>query len=275
MYTGKSMATLSYRTLFISDTHLGLKAARTEYLLDFLKHIECENLYLVGDIFDIWKIKTGWHWPSINNEIIRRVIEMARRGTRVIYVPGNHDELFRAYQEFHFSGIDVRKEVVHRTVAGKRFLVLHGDEFDVVVMHNKWLAHLGTGAYDLLLWLNRWFNVIRRKLGFGYWSLSAYLKNQVKEAVKYIGNFEQAVIQTARERGMDGVICGHIHHAVIADFDGITYANCGDWVESCTALAEQADGSLQLIHWSDESLQLLDETIYANSDSDGRVASTS
>ena len=269
------MATLSYRTLFISDTHLGLRAARSEYLLDFLKHIECETLYLVGDIFDIWKMKTGWHWPMINNEIIRRVMDMTRRGTRVIYVPGNHDELFRAYQEFHFSGIDVRKEVVHRTANGQRFLVLHGDEFDVVVMHNKWLAHLGSGAYDLLLWLNRWFNFIRRRLGFGYWSLSAYLKKQVKEAVKYIGNFEQAVILAARERGMDGVICGHIHHAVITEFDDITYANCGDWVESCTAVAEQADGSLHLIHWSDESLQLLDNTVYENSNSDGRVASTS
>jgi UDP-2,3-diacylglucosamine pyrophosphatase LpxH len=269
------MAKLRYRSLFISDTHLGLKAARTEYLLDFLIHVECETLYLVGDIFDIWKMKTGWHWPSTNNEIIRRVMDMTRQGTRVIYVPGNHDELFRAYQEFHFSGIDVRKHVVHRTANGQRFLVLHGDEFDVVVMHNKWLAHLGSGAYDLLLWLNRWFNFLRRKLGFGYWSLSAYLKNQVKEAVKYIGNFEQAVILAARERGMDGVICGHIHHAVITDFDGITYANCGDWVESCTALAEQPDGSLQLIHWSDESLQLLDKTAYANSNSDGRVASTS
>jgi UDP-2,3-diacylglucosamine pyrophosphatase LpxH len=269
------MATLSYRSLFISDTHLGLKAARTEYLLDFLKHIECETLYLVGDIFDIWKMKTGWHWPSINNEIVRRVMDMTRQGTRVIYVPGNHDELFRAYEEFHFSGIDVRKEVVHRTADGRRLLVLHGDEFDVVVMNNKWLAHLGSGAYDLLLWLNHWFNFTRRKLGFGYWSLSAYLKKQVKEAVKYIGNFEQAVILAARERGMDGVICGHIHHAVITDFDGITYANCGDWVESCTALAEQPDGSLQLIRWSDESLQLLDKTIDAHSNSDGRVASTS
>jgi UDP-2,3-diacylglucosamine pyrophosphatase LpxH len=271
------MATLSYRTVFISDTHLGLRAARTEYLLDFLNHIECENLYLVGDIFDIWKLKSGWHWPAINNEIIRRLMAMARNGTRISYIPGNHDELFREYQEFHFSGIDVRKEVIHETRDGRRFLIMHGDEFDYVVMNNKWLAHLGSGAYDLLLWLNRWFNFARRKLDFGYWSLSAYLKNQVKKAVTYISNFEQAVVHAARERKVDGVICGHIHHAVITDFDGITYANCGDWVESCTALAEDADGSLQLIRWADESLQRLDETETANAncDSDGRLVSTS
>ncbi|MDJ0807419.1 MAG: UDP-2,3-diacylglucosamine diphosphatase [Gammaproteobacteria bacterium] len=271
------MATLSYESVFISDTHLGLRAARTEYLLDFLKHIECKTLYLVGDIFDIWKMKTGWHWPSINNEIIRRVMEMARQGTRVVYIPGNHDELFREYQEFHFTGIDVCMEVIHEARDGRQYLVMHGDEFDCVVMSNKWLAHLGSGAYDLLLWLNRWFNFARRKLGFGYWSLSAYLRHQVKEAVKYIGNYEQAVIHEARERQMDGVICGHIHHAVITDFEGITYANCGDWVESCTALAEETDGSLHLIRWADESLQRLDnsETANANCDSDGRVVSTS
>lgn len=271
------MAILSYRSIFLSDTHLGLRAARTEYLLDFLKHVECDNLYLVGDIFDIWKMKTGWYWPSINNEIIRQVMDMARSGTRVIFIPGNHDELFRAYQAFHFSGIDVRQEMVHQSSDGRRYLVLHGDEFDCVVMNNRWLAHLGSGAYDLLLWLNRWFNVARRTLGFGYWSLSAYLKNQVKEAVKYIGNFEKAVIHAARERNMDGVICGHVHHAVITDLDGITYANCGDWVESCTALAESGDGSLQLIRWANDSLQLLDktETANAHSHSDGRVVSTS
>jgi UDP-2,3-diacylglucosamine pyrophosphatase LpxH len=271
------MATLSFRTIFLSDIHLGLRASRTEYLLDFLKHTECETLYLVGDIFDVWKMKSGWHWPSINNEIIRLVLDKAKGGTRVVYVPGNHDELFRDYLDFHFSGVDVCKEVVHTTEDGKRFLVLHGDEFDCVVMNNKWLAHLGSWAYDLLLGLNSWFNLLRRKLGFGYWSLSAYLKNQVKEAVQYIGNFEEAVVHAARERDMDGVICGHIHHAVISDFNGVTYANCGDWVESCTALAEEEDGSLRLIRWSEESLQLLDETetVYANCDSDRRVASTS
>ncbi len=269
------MTTLRYKSLFLSDTHLGLRAAKTEYLRDFLKHSECDALYLVGDIFDVWKMKAGLHWPAINNEIVRLVIDKARRGTRVIYVPGNHDELFRDYLNFYFSGVDVRREAIHRTADGKRFLVLHGDEFDCVVMNNKWLAHLGSHAYDLLLGLNRWFNLIRRRLGFRYWSLSAYLKQQVKEAVKYVGNFEQAVIHAARERDMDGVICGHIHHAVISDFDGVTYANCGDWVESCTALAEEPDGRLRLIHWADESRQLLDqhEDDYAHSDRNGRLVS--
>ncbi len=271
------MTTLRYKSLFISDTHLGLRAARSEYLLDFLKHNESETLYLVGDIFDIWKMKSGWHWPAINNEIVRLVLDKAKQGTRVIYVPGNHDELFRNYLSFDFSGVEVCKEAVHETTDGKRLLVLHGDEFDCVVMNNKWLAHFGSGAYDLLLWLNRWFNRIRRRFGFRYWSLSAYLKKQVKEAVKYIGNFESAVIHAVRERQMDGVICGHIHHAIISDFNGITYANCGDWVESCTAMAEDPDGSLRLIRWVDDSMQLLDqkEDDYAHSDHNGRLASTS
>lgn len=192
-------------------------------------------------------------------------------------MPGNHDELLCDYLHLLFSGIDIQREVVHQTADNRRFLVLHGDEFDGVVMSNKWLAHLGSGAYDLLLWLNRWFNLARRRMGFGYWSLSAFLKQQVKKAMQYIGNFEQAVIHTARERGLDGVICGHIHHAVINDLEGLTYANCGDWVESCTALAEEPDGTLKLIHWIDQSMQLLDgkEQHYADSDSDGRVVPTS
>ncbi|MEW8231558.1 MAG: UDP-2,3-diacylglucosamine diphosphatase [Candidatus Thiodiazotropha endolucinida] len=270
------MATLHYKSLFISDTHLGLRASRTEYLLDFLKHTDSDNLYLVGDIIDFWKMRSGWYWPAINNEIIQQIIAKAKRGTRVVYVPGNHDELLRDYLNFHLSGIEIRKEVIHTTQDNRRFLILHGDEFDGVVLNNKWLAHLGSDAYDLLLWLNRWFNVARRRLGFGYWSLSAYLKNQVKEAVKYIGNFEQAVIHTVHERNLDGVICGHIHHAVISDIAGLTYANCGDWVESCTALAEEPDGSLKLIRWVDESMNLLDEKekTHAHSNSDGRLVST-
>ena len=177
------------------------------------------------------------------------------------------------YHAFHCAGIDVRPEVEHRTADGRRFLVLHGDEFDCVVMNNRWLAVLGSGAYDLLLWMNRWFNALRHRLGFGYWSLSAFLKRQVKEAVKYIGNYEAAVVKAARDRDMDGVICGHIHHAVITELDGITYANCGDWVESCTALAEEPDGTLRLIHWADESFRLLDEEQQtdAHSNSDGRL----
>ncbi|MET0069009.1 MAG: UDP-2,3-diacylglucosamine diphosphatase [Candidatus Thiodiazotropha sp.] len=252
------MTTLRYKSLFISDTHLGLRASRTEYLLDFLKHTDSDNLYLVGDILDFWKMRSGWYWPNINNEIVHQIIAKAKRGTRVVYVPGNHDEVMRDYFNFHVSGIEIQKEVIHTTADNKRLLILHGDEFDGVVMNNKWLAHLGSDAYDLLLWLNRWFNIARRRLGFGYWSLSAYLKNQVKEAVKYIGNYEEAVIHTVRERNLDGVICGHIHHAVINEMDGLVYANCGDWVESCTALAEAPDGSLKLIRWVEDSMRLLE-----------------
>lgn len=253
------MAGIQYKTLFISDTHLGLRSAKSEYLLDFLRHTECEQLYLVGDIIDGWKMKSGWYWPAVNNEIVRLVMKKASRGTRVIYVPGNHDEALREHLDINVAGIEVVGEAVHQAADGRRFLVMHGDEFDGVVMNNQWLAHLGSWSYDVLLWLNRWFNVVRRRLGFGYWSLSAYLKNQVKEAVKYIGNFEEAVIKAGRERDMDGVICGHIHHAVITEFDGTVYANCGDWVESCTALAEEEDGSLRLIRWVDESVQMLDD----------------
>ena len=267
------MTRLEYRTVWISDTHLGLKETRAEFLLDFLRHTRCDRLYLVGDIIDVWKMRSGLYWPAINNEIFRTIMRMAREGAEVIYVPGNHDEVFRDYLELFFGGVRIAGEVEHVSADGKRYLVLHGDEFDYVVMHNKWLAHIGSGAYDLLLWVNRWFNFVRRKMGLKYWSLSAYLKNKVKEAVKYIGNYEEAVVRAARERNMDGVICGHIHQAALTRFQEITYANCGDWVESCTALAERADGSIQLIHWAEESARLLDElNRYADCTDNGRMA---
>jgi UDP-2,3-diacylglucosamine pyrophosphatase LpxH len=269
------MARLDYETIWISDTHLGLKEARSEFLLDFLRHASCRKLYLVGDIIDIWKMRSGLYWPAINNEIVRTIMRMTREGTEVIYVPGNHDEAFRDYLDLFFGGVKIEGEAEHVAADGKRYLVLHGDEFDYVVMHNKWLAHIGSGAYDMLLWMNRWFNYARRKMGLSYWSLSAYLKGKVKEAVKYIGNYEEAVMRAARERDMDGVVCGHIHQAALHQLDDITYANCGDWVESCTALVEESDGALRLIHWVDESAQLLDElNQYANCPDNGRVAAT-
>jgi UDP-2,3-diacylglucosamine pyrophosphatase LpxH len=252
------MQPVTYRTIFISDTHLGLKAARTEYLYDFLKHTESETLYLVGDIIDLWKLRRGWHWPEINNRIIRLVMEKAKKGTRVVYVPGNHDEFFRDYLDLYFAGIHMTPRAEHFTEDGRKLLILHGDEFDAVTMNNKWIAKLGSEAYDLLIALNHWFNWTRRKLGFGYWSLSRHIKHKVKEAVNYISNFEEAVVHAARQHGADGVVCGHIHHAIIADYEGIEFANCGDWVESCTALAEQEDGSLRLIHWLGESAELID-----------------
>lgn len=263
---GTDLSTLAFRSLFLSDIHLGLRASRVEALLDLLRYAEFEQLYLVGDIIDFWKVRSGWHWPAINNELIRLIMGRARRGARVIYVPGNHDELFRDYLGSHFAGVDIVPRAVHKTADGRRFLVTHGDEFDCVVMNSRWLARLGSDAYNVLLWANGWFNTVRRKLGFGYWSLAGYLKHRVKEAVKYIGSYEEAVVHAAREADMDGVICGHIHRATITDFDGVLYANCGDWVESCTALAEDADGNLRLIHWLDESFQLLDEVQQSDAD---------
>lgn len=269
------MQPVTYRTIWLSDIHLGLKASRTEYLYDFLQHTESEYLYLVGDIIDLWKAKRGWHWPEINNRIVRLIMDKARRGTKVIYVPGNHDEFFRDYVDLYFAGIHITPRAEHVTEDGKRLLILHGDEFDAVTLNNKWVAKLGSEAYDMLIVLNHWFNWIRRKLGFGYWSLSKHIKHKVKEAVSYIGNFEQAVVHAARQHGADGVVCGHIHHAVIAEYEEIRYANCGDWVESCTALAEEEDGSLRLIHWVEESAELIDaRQEYENRNRDRRVVAT-
>ena len=266
------MAILRYRSIWLSDIHLGTRDARTEYLYDFLRHTDSDYLYLVGDIIDVWKLRSRWHWPQINNDIMRLVMKKAGKGTRVIYVPGNHDELLRDFTGHLFGGIEVTHEAVHETADGTRLLVLHGDEFDCVVMNSRWLARLGSRAYDLLLWLNRWLNVARRRLGFPYWSLSRYLKHKVKEAVSYIGKFEEAVVRAAREKGAHGVVCGHIHNATISRYGDILYANSGDWVESCTALAEDDDGRLTLIHWITDSARLLDARgADADIDRDGRV----
>jgi UDP-2,3-diacylglucosamine pyrophosphatase LpxH len=266
------MDRLQFNTVFISDVHLGLRSCKAEFLLDFLSHIECRQLYLVGDVIDFWHMKRGVRWPTLHNHVIQQVMCMAARGTRVIYVPGNHDELFRDYLGSSFGGVEMHAEAIHQTADGRRFLVLHGDEFDQVVKHSKWVAMLGSQAYDALLVVNRWFNFFRRKLGFPYWSLSAYLKHKVKNAVNFIGNFEKAVVHEARRRGVHGVICGHIHKATIENYDGVLYCNDGDWVESCTALVEHADGRLAVIHWADESVFLLNENEHAHSDRDRRLA---
>ncbi len=249
-----------YHSIFISDIHLGTRDAKTAFLKNFLERIECDHLYLAGDIFDLWKLKKGWHWPQINNEILRLVFRMVRSGTRVTYIPGNHDEMFRAYTGNRFNGVHVEKEAIHQGINGKRYLVIHGDEFDCIMRHNKWLAHIGDGAYDFLLWLNHWFNAARRRLGMDYWSLSAFLKQQTKSAVNFIGDFEKLVCHEAERRGVAGIICGHIHHAVMREMNGIEYKNTGDWVESCTALAEHHDGSFELLHWSEQPVSLMRET---------------
>lgn len=241
-----------YRTVWISDVHLGTRGCKAEYLLDFLQHVECDCLYLVGDILDFWKLKNGWYWPPMHSEVVRTVMDMTKRGVRVIYIPGNHDEFLREYLDAVFGGVEIQRSAIHTLADGRRFLVLHGDEFDGVVCSSRWLAVAGSEAYDALLVLNRWFNYLRRKLGAPYWSLSAYLKHKVKNAVNFIGNYEQVLIRAAADEGVDGIVCGHIHHAALQDMGPITYCNCGDWVESCTALAESHEGHLSVLNWVDQ-----------------------
>ena len=237
------------RAIFISDVHLGTRGCQADLLLDFLKHHESDYLYLVGDIVDGWRLKRSWFWAQTHNDVIQKILRKARKGTKVIYVPGNHDEAARDYCSLNFGGVQVMREAIHEGANGKRYLILHGDEFDGIVRYAKWLALLGDWAYNMALRLNHWFNVSRRALGLPYWSLSAWLKHKVKNAVEYIGNYEKAVAEEARKRGVDGVICGHIHHAEIRDFDGVLYCNDGDWVESCTGLVEHFDGRLEIVHW--------------------------
>lgn len=266
------MNPLRYRAIWISDVHLGIRACNAEFLLDFLKQTESEYLYLVGDMIDFWSMRTSWYWPQLHNQVVQLILAKAAKGTKVIYVPGNHDEMFRDYVGKTFSGVKICAEAIHKTVDGRKLLVMHGDEFDSIVKHSKWLAILGSQMYEFLLWANRGVNYFRRKFGFPYWSLAAYLKHKVKNAVSYISKFEQAVVHEARKRNFDGVICGHIHKATIENFDGILYCNDGDWVESCTALVEDASGALAIIHWAEESVLLLKEGEYENCYSNGRLA---
>ena len=239
-----------FRTVFISDVHLGTRGCQAELLLDFIRHMECDTLFLVGDIIDGWKLKGGWWWPQAHNDVVQKILRLARKGSQVIYVPGNHDEMVRDFCGVHLGGVVVTRDAIHETADGRRFLVLHGDEFDGVTRHARWLAFLGDWAYRTVLALNTVFNHVRRRLGFGYWSLSAYLKVKVKNALQFIENFEAAVAEEARRRGVDGVICGHIHKAEMRVIDGIEYINDGDWVESCTALVEHMDGRLEILEWA-------------------------
>lgn len=241
-----------YRTIWISDIHLGTRGCNAELLVDFLRSVECETLYLVGDIVDGWRLRKGWYWPDAHNEVVRRILKMAHRGTRVVFVAGNHDEMLRDYAGLSFGGVDLVLEAVHQTADGRRLLITHGDAYDGVVLYARWLAFLGDAAYGLLLRTNIVVNALRRRLHLPYWSLSAYLKKRVKNAVQFISSFEEAVAHEAVQRGMDGVVCGHIHSAEIREFGGITYYNDGDWVESCTALSEDAKGHIAIIDWAAE-----------------------
>ena len=243
-------AVRQFRAVFISDVHLGTRGCQAELLLDFIRHMECETLYLVGDIIDGWKLKSGWYWPQAHNDVVQKILRLARKGVKVVYVPGNHDEVVRDFVGVHFGGVVVARDAIHETADGRRFLVTHGDEFDGVVQHAKWLALAGDVAYRALLLSNTLFNRVRRRLGFGYWSLSAFLKTRVKNALQFVENYESAVADEARRRGVDGVICGHIHKAEMRDIGGVLYINDGDWVESCTALAEHPDGTLEILEWA-------------------------
>ena len=250
-------ATLRVRTVWISDLHLGTPGCQAKALLDFLRQVECETLYLVGDIIDGWQLRRSWYWPQAHNDVVQKILRKARKGTRVVFVPGNHDEFARRYVEHNFGGVDVVDEAVHTTADGRRLWVTHGDHFDGVIQCAKWLAYVGDWAYERTLRVNSWFNRARARLGLPYWSLSKYLKGRVKRAVSYIGDFEAAVAREARQRGLQGVVCGHIHHAEIREVEGVLYCNDGDWVESLTALVEHHDGRLEIADWSAQrSVQL-------------------
>ena len=253
---GASRPVQRFRTLWISDLHLGTPGCQAGALLDFLRHTESETLFLVGDIIDGWQLRRHWYWPQAHNDVIQKLLRKARKGTRVIFVPGNHDEFARKYVQHNFGGIDVAHEWIHETADGRRLWVMHGDLFDGVIQCAKWLAHVGDSLYEFTLRLNRHLNSLRGRLGLPYWSLSNYLKQKVKRAVSYVGDFEAAVAREARKRGVQGVVCGHIHHAELREIDGILYANDGDWVESLTALAEHADGRLEILDWARATREL-------------------
>ena len=239
----------SHRTIFISDTHLGTRGCKAEALADFLAHNACETLFLVGDIVDGWQLKRRWYWTQAHSEVVAEILRKVDAGTRVIFVPGNHDEFARDYAGRLFGGIEIVNETVHETADGKRLLVLHGDRFDGVIINAKWLAHAGDWAYGMALRANNVLFQVRKALGLPYWSLSAWLKHTVKNAVEYISRYEEIVAGEAKKRGVDGVVCGHIHHAEIRMIGDVLYLNDGDWVESCSALVEDARGNMEILRW--------------------------
>lgn len=253
-----------YRTIFISDVHLGTKDCKAELLENFLKHNSCDKLYLIGDIIDGWKVQQNrLRWKQSHSNVLRRILGFSKHGSKVIYVAGNHDEFLRTFIPYGIGlgNITICNHIEHIGKDGKHYLVVHGDMFDGITRLHKWLSLLGDRAYDFVLDLNTKFNWIRHRLGFGYWSLSKYLKNRVKKAVDFIFQFEKNISSYCKRKGYDGVICGHIHHAEIKEIDGITYMNDGDWVESCTALVEHHDGAWEIIHWG--------EMVNVDSDFDG------
>ncbi len=240
------MAATRYRTAFISDLHLGTRGCNADAVLRFLRETECDTLYLVGDLIDVWSLRRSHFWPQSHNDVVQKILRKGRKGTRIVYIPGNHDEMLRGFVG-EYGSLSIARHVVHETADGRRLLVIHGDELDTVIQNVKWLAFVGDVGYQTLLKLNQPVNFLRRKLGLGDWSLSAYVKHKVKNAVAFIGAFEQAVVRYARDFHVQGVLCGHIHQPAIREIDGTTYYNCGDFVESCTALVEHFDGRIELL----------------------------
>ena len=240
---------LKYKSIFNSDLHLGTKGCQANKILEFFKNSRSENLFLVGDIVDVWAMQKNFYWPQEHNDVIQKILRKARHGTKVFYIMGNHDEMFRKFIPMNFGDIHLINRVVHETNLGKKYLVVHGDAWDGVMKHAKWLSKLGSIAYELLLKFNNLINFFRKLRGKEYWSLAKFLKYKVKNAVKYIGEYEKTVSEYAKRKKYDGIICGHIHHAEDQDFDGVNYLNCGDWVESCTALVENYDGTFEILYW--------------------------
>jgi UDP-2,3-diacylglucosamine pyrophosphatase LpxH len=241
-----------YRTIWISDIHLGTRGCNAAMLIDFLDATDSDTLYLVGDIIDGWRLKKKLYWPAAHNDVVWRILKRAKRGTRVIYIPGNHDEMFRQFSGLNFGGVEIARAAFHDTADGRRLLVLHGDEFDAIMLAHRWLAYVGDALYHLLMGMSGWVNAVRARLGLPYWSLSKTAKHKVKNAVEFISRYEEVVTRAAAERGVDGVVCSHIHTAEIRELAGVTYYNDGDWVEGCTALVEHFDGRIELLNWPQE-----------------------
>ncbi len=242
---------LTFKSIFISDVHLGTVGCQANKLLEFYKHTRSENLYLVGDIFDIWALKKSFFWPQEHNDVIQKTLRKARHGTKVKYIIGNHDEIFRKFVPINFGDVELINKCIHETVDKKKYVVIHGDQWDGVMKYAPWLSKVGAIAYNLLLRLNNLVNFIRNIFGKEKWSLAKFLKNKVKNAVKYIGDYEKTVSSYGKKKNVDGIICGHIHKASNQNFDGVNYLNCGDWVENCTALVEHLDGKMEIIKWDE------------------------
>ncbi len=242
-------STRRLRTAWISDVHLGTRTSNADALLDFLRDYEFETLYIVGDLIDVWQMRRGIYWPQQHNDVIQKLLRKARKGTRVIYIPGNHDEFLRGFSGY-YGHIAIADHFIHTTADSRRILVIHGHELDTVVQNARWLAFAGDLGYQFLLSLNPLINFFRRRFGLAYWSLSAYAKKRVKDAVNFIGEFENAIVRYAERYGVDAVLCGHIHNPGIRQFGRVTYYNCGDWVESCSALVEDFDGNIELLNFN-------------------------